>query len=96
MKRYLLMLACVILWSAHSVAADDAIPLIRQYVTKTRHWRPNAYRIERKEKEGPYIIYYVVALVDERQRPPQAGAGQSFAVYYNPRTQQVVREMHFQ
>jgi len=95
MKRYLLMLACVILWSAHSVAADSAIPVIRQYATKTRHWQPSAYRIERKEKQGRYIIYYVIALVDEHQRTPQTGAGQSFAVYYDPRTQHIVREMHF-
>jgi hypothetical protein len=96
MKRYLLMLSCVILWSVCSFAAESAIPVIRQYVTKTRHWRASAYRIERKEQEGRYIIYYVIALSDEHPRRPETGAGQSFAVYYDPRDQQIVREMHFQ
>lgn len=96
MKRYLLVLACVILWSARSFAAESAIPVIRQYVTKTRHCQPSAYRIERKEREGRYIIYYVIALADEHQRTLVTGAGQSFAVYYDPRAQQIIREMHFQ
>jgi hypothetical protein len=96
MKRYLLLLSCVILRSAGSFAAESATPVIRQYVTKTRHWLPSAYRIERKEKEDRYIIYYVIALVDEHQRTPQTGTGQSFAVYYDPHSQQIVREMHFQ
>ena len=80
----------------YSFAGESAIPVIRQYVTKTRHWQPSAYRIERKEQEGRYIIYYVIAAADEHQRIPVAGAGQSFAVYYDPHAQRIVREMHFQ
>ena len=96
MKRYLIVLSCVILWAARSLAADSAIPVIRQYVTKTKHWQPSAYRIERKEQEGRYIIYDVVALADEHPLKPVTGAGQSFAVFYDPHSQQIVREMHFQ
>lgn len=96
MKRYLLVLSCVILWCTHSFAGESAIPVIRQYVTTTRHWQPSAYRIERKEQEGHYVIFYVIALADEFPLKPETGAGQSFAVYYDPRAQQIVREMHFQ
>jgi hypothetical protein len=96
MKRYLLVLSSVILWSARSFAEGTAISVIRQYVTKTRHGQSNVYRIERKEQEGRYIIYYVIALADEHQRTLVTGAGQSFAVYYDPRAQQIIREMHFQ
>jgi len=92
MKRYLLVLLCVII-SAQLFAAESAIPVIRRYVTQTRHWQPSAYRIERREREGRYIIYYVVAFADEHPRTLVAGAGQSFAVYYDPRAQRIVREM---
>jgi hypothetical protein len=96
MKRYLLVLSCVILSCTHSFAGDSAIPVIRQYVTKTRHWQSSAYRIERKEQEGRYIIYYVVAIADEQPHTLETGAGQSFAVYYDPHAQRIMREMHFQ
>jgi hypothetical protein len=96
MKRYLLVLWCLIFWSAGSFAGEQAIPIIRQYVTKTRHWQSSAYRIERKDQEGRYIIYYVVAIADEHRHTLETGAGQSFAVYYDPRAQRIVREMHFQ
>lgn len=75
----------------HAGSAED---VIHDYVTRTRGWFRNEYRIEPQGRKGDVDQYRVVHVDDERA--PVPGGGKSFAVDYDPRRREVTKEWRFQ
>jgi hypothetical protein len=96
MKRCILALLLSFLALPQLFAAADPSTVIQRYVSKTKGWKASAYEIELKRHEGTYDVYWVIYLHDRKKVPPSTGGGNSFAVYYDPRRDKVIREMHFQ
>ena len=75
-------------------AASSNSDVISQYVISHKHWPANVFRIERKECDCSYALYYIIYLPELKNAVP--GGGKSFAVYYDEQRHRVVKEMHFQ
>ena len=75
----------------HAGSAED---VIHDYVTRTRGWFRNEYRIEPQGRKGDVDQYWVVHVDDERA--PVPGGRKSFAVDYDPRRREVTKEWRFQ
>ena len=74
---------------------DTAATNIHRYVAKHRGWRHSVYHIERYPDESGYAVFAVVHRRDETG-PPFVGRGKSFALYCDPRSYRVLKEMWFQ
>ena len=77
-----------------SNSQDAGLVAVKRYVTKQKRWNPNEYRIEYAGKQSGNILYMITFLEDERRGVP--GAGKSFEVLYDVKTDRIVREIHFQ
>jgi hypothetical protein len=81
------------------VSTQDVPPAaaknIHRYVPAHRGWSRSVYHIERYPDEHGYALFAVVHRRDETG-PPSVERGKSFALYCDPRTYKVVREMWFQ
>jgi hypothetical protein len=84
---------------ASPVPTQDVPPTaaknIHRYVGAHRGWNRSVYHIERYPDEHGYALFAVVHRHDETD-PPSVGRGKSFALYCDPHTYKVVREMWFQ
>jgi hypothetical protein len=96
MKRHIFILLFLCFCFLHSFAAGDQKRVIQQYVNRTKKWKTSLYRIEDKGREGAYVVYWVIYLPEEKRSSLVAGGGKSFALYYDPRHHEIIREMHFQ
>jgi len=76
------------------VSDRKAAEVIEEYVSKSRSWSRDEYRIEEKGHEGSVVLYWIVHVDDERS--PTPGGGKSFAVHYDPQRQEVAKEWAFQ
>lgn len=74
---------------------DVAVRNVHRYAAKHRGWPRSKYRVERHRNDEGYAVYYVIYRRDPRARP-FTGGGKSFALYCDPVTYSVVKEMHFQ
>jgi hypothetical protein len=68
---------------------------IHRYVTKHRGWSRSRYHIERYGADEGYAVFAVVHRRDETARP-FVGRGKSFALYCDPQTYKILKEMWFQ
>ena len=68
---------------------------IHRYVAKQRGWPPSVYDILQYPYDDGYAVFAIVHRRDE-ERPPGTGGGKSFAVYCDPHSYRVIKEMGFQ
>ena len=81
----------------HATISDQTeARVIEDYVTKSRSWGRNEYRIEERGPEGSEVLYWVVHVDDDKQKARMTGGGKSFAVLYDPHREEVVEELAFQ
>jgi hypothetical protein len=68
---------------------------IDRYVAKHRGWPRSVYHIEQYPHHGGYAVF---AVVHHRSQtvPPHTGGGKSFALYCDPQSYRVIKEMAFQ
>ena len=74
---------------------ETAATNIHRYVAKHRGWSRSVYHIERDPDERGYAVFTVVHRRDQTG-PPSVGRGKSFALYCDPRSYRVLKEMWFQ
>jgi hypothetical protein len=67
---------------------------IHGYVATNRGWSRSSYYIERYPDELGYAVFAVVHREDSAR--PSVGRGKSFALYCEPRSFKVIKEMWFQ
>jgi hypothetical protein len=81
---------------------QDAVAVVRQYVSTHRHWANDEYTVKRRANEGEYYVYQVINFDDFKrhyrngQEVFVTGGGKSFDVYYQPSTGKIVKEMWYQ
>ena len=73
---------------------ETAATNIHRYVAKHRGWSRSAYYIERNRDELGYAVFTVVYREDSARA--SVGRGKSFALYCDPRSFKVIKEMWFQ
>ena len=74
---------------------ETAAANVHRYVAKHRGWSRRAYHIERYPDDEGHAVFAVVHRRDESARP-FVGRGKSFALYCDPRSYRVIKEMWFQ
>src|SRR5688572_3820851 len=77
-----------------SVVPVAAAKSIHRYVANNRGWSRSAYYIERYPDELGYARFTVVHREDSAR--PSIGRGKSFALYCDPHSFKVIKEMWFQ
>jgi hypothetical protein len=78
-----------------SVVPAAAAKNIHRYVATHRGWSRSVYHIERYPNELGYALFAVVHRREESARP-FVGRGKSFALYCDPDSYKVIKEMSFQ
>jgi hypothetical protein len=73
---------------------ERARAVISRYVVSHTGWKRSVFRIE-KGRAGRDVVRYEVIYIPE-EKLVFIGGGNSFAVEYNPRRREVVREWHYQ
>ena len=74
---------------------DAAATHIHRYVRKHRGWPRSVYHIEQYPYAEGYAVFAVVHHRDQ-DGPPHVGRGKSFALYCEPQSYRIVKEMWFQ
>jgi hypothetical protein len=88
-------ISLVTLATVHSLAenAKSDISIISDYVISHKHWSPNVFRIERKECDCAFALYYIIYVPELKNAVPRGG--KSFAVHYDEQRHRVVKEAQF-
>jgi hypothetical protein len=101
--RIAAVLAFVLLLHTFAFANErdaHAISVVDRYVKAHKHWKKADYQIQRSQKEDHFIVFLVTYLPEQKPRAEEkgltAGGGETFAAYYDPAKQKVIKEMHFQ